>query len=254
MIWFTCKKCNKTHSRTESSAGTMIFCDCGQGLTVPWESTAAPPPTPAVVDVPRVPDLAPIQFDPVPITTPNAPPRSSTGSSYPSKPPPIDDERPYRRGRNEKRDPDFCFNHQRRPKVQTCAECEEAFCADCVSRFQGALLCGPCKNFRARRQELPPNASTMANASLIIPLITAPLMMCWLLYQPGHDAMRVLSFLSLLPQLLALGLGAWALYDAERERKGGGQWVAISGVTTATLTCVLMLLINLAATRLAAPA
>ena len=67
MIWFTCKKCGKTHGRTETSAGTMVFCECGNGNTVPWESTAAPPAVaPVVAEAPRVPDLAPIQFDPVP--------------------------------------------------------------------------------------------------------------------------------------------------------------------------------------------
>jgi hypothetical protein len=61
--------------------------------------------------------------------------------------------------------------------------------------------------------------------------------------------MRIASLLSLLPQLLALGLGIWALRDAERERKGGGQWVAVTGVTTAALTCLMVVLLNLMTTR-----
>jgi hypothetical protein len=62
--------------------------------------------------------------------------------------------------------------------------------------------------------------------------------------------MRVLSWISLLLQLLAVGLGVWALRDAEKENKGGGQWVAITGVATASVTCLMMLLLNLVASRL----
>ena len=256
MIWFTCKKCGKTHGRPENSAGTMIFCDCGSGTTVPWESSATEPAAPPATAAPRVPDLAPIQFDPVSSSSPGMPTQASSkpGSTYPKSPPPLDDDdRPTRRGRNEKRDPDYCFNHQRRPKAQVCAECEETFCAGCLVKFQDTALCGPCKNFRARREELPPVSGSMANASLIIAIIAGPLMVCFLLWSPGNDAMRVLSWLSLLPQAMALGMGAWALLDAEREHKAGGQWVAVSGVTAASLACIMMLLLNLAATKIAVP-
>jgi len=206
---------------------------------------------------PKGPDLAPIQFDPVIMPTPPsaaAPPKP--GAAYPvgaptTTAPKYDDDEPPRRGRNEKRDPDFCFNHQRRPKVAVCHDCEQGFCQDCLVKFQGALVCGPCKNFQARRTELPPTASSLANASLIVSLIAGPLMICLLMASPGSAPMRVLSWLSLLPQLLALALGAWALYDAEKERKGGGQWVAIGGVATSGLTCVVVVLLNMAASRLA---
>ena len=252
MIWFACKKCNKTHNRPETSAGTMIFCDCGLGLTVPWESSAAPPAvSPPTVVTPKVPDLAPIQFDPVTIEGP-ASSAASSSNSRPALPAREDDEeRSYRRGRTEKRDPEFCFNHQRRPKVDACAECGEVFCSDCLVRLQGALLCGPCKNFRARRQELPPAASSVATASLVISLIAGPLMMCLLLASSSdNSAMRVLSYLSLLLQVLALGLGLWALHDAQKVGKAGGQWVAVTGVAASALTCVLMVLLNLFANRL----
>jgi hypothetical protein len=100
---------------------------------------------------------------------------------------------------------------------------------------------------------MPPVASTIANASLIITMIAGPLMICLLLARPGDAPMRILSWLSLLPQLLALGLGVWALREAERDRKGGGQWVALTSVATSSLTCLMMLLLNLAAYRLAMP-
>ena len=252
MIWFTCRKCGKTHGRAENSAGTMIFCECGQGNTVPWDSTAVPAATPVVVAAAKVPDLGPIQFDPATApNTPGATPRRPKTSSYPNDPPPLDDERPYRRSRGEKRDPEFCFNHQRRPQSQACADCAENFCSDCLVKFQGANLCGPCKNFRARRQELPPTASTLASASVVISLIVGPLMMC-LLLNKGAEPMRVVAWLSLRPQVMALGLGVWALREAEVERKGGGQWVAITGVATAALTCVLIVLMNPVRRRIAA--
>ena len=252
MIWFTCTQCGKTHNRSESSAGTMIFCACGNGLTVPWESTTAESAGAPVAHAPKGPDLDPIQFDPVTIPTPPSAAGSKPSSTYPTspKPPTLDDERPTRRGRTEKRDPDFCFNHQRRPKSEACAECEQGFCADCLVKVQGKLVCGPCKNFLARRSELPATATTIANASLIITLIAGPLMICFLLTSPGSTPMRILSWVSLLPQLLALGLGVWALRDAEKENKGGGQWAAITGVATASLTCLMMLLLNLVASRL----
>ncbi len=254
MIWFPCNKCGKTHGRPESSAGTMIFCDCGHGNTIPWESTTAEPMVaPTAMAAPKGPDLAPIQFEPVKGThaPPSAePPRKA--SNYPAPPPALeDDERNYRRGRSEKRDPEFCFNHQRRPRVGTCADCEENFCADCLVKFQGVLSCAACKNFRARREELPAAASSMASASVIITLIAGPLMMCLLLASPASGHMRVLAWLSLLPQFLALGLAVWALREAERERKGGGQWMAVTGVATAGLSCVLMLLLQMYANRIA---
>ena len=76
-------------------------------------------------------------------------------------------------------------------------------------------------------------------------------MMCLLVWRADSDAMRILSWLSLVPQLLALGLGVWALRDAEKEQKGGGQWVALSGVATASLACVMIVLLNMIASRLA---
>lgn len=243
MIWFRCKNCGKTHGRADNSAGTMVFCDCGHGNTVPWESTAAPPAAPPVAaEMPKAPDLGPIQFDPVASTsTGSSPAPPARPGSYPYEPPSVDDDRLYRRGRGEKRDPDFCFNHQRRPQAGACADCQENFCADCLVRFQGMNLCGPCKNFRARRQELPPTASTLAVVSVLISLIVGPLMMC-LLLSNRSEAMRVLCWISLAIQAVAIGLGVWALWEAEGERKGGGQWVALTGVITASVTCVVTVL------------
>src|ERR687892_749265 len=53
MIAFACKKCGQRHSRPDSQAGSMVFCDCGQGNRVPWTSTAVP-------DAVAVPDAEPV--------------------------------------------------------------------------------------------------------------------------------------------------------------------------------------------------
>ena len=80
MIWFACKQCGKTHGRPDSAIGATIFCDCGCGLLVPWESTAAEPSTPVIVaDMPLAFKLEPVTFDPVAskseLPTPVPPPR-----------------------------------------------------------------------------------------------------------------------------------------------------------------------------------
>ncbi len=228
MIWFACKQCGKTHGRPETSIGALVFCECGQGNTVPWESTA-PEPQAVVVETPTAPELAPVVFEPEPVTTPASP-----------------EPRP-RRGRVEKRDPNQCFNHQGVPKVGNCEDCDESFCADCLVPLQGATLCGPCKNFRARRMELPPLNSNLASASLVLALLTGPLPMC--LVQWNTPGVRVLSLLTLLPQLLALGLGIWALRIGEKEGKPGGQVLAITGIATASLMGILTLMLHFYAAR-----
>ncbi len=232
MIWFTCKQCGKTHGRPETMIGAMVFCECGQGNLVPWESTAPEPAEAPVVTQPA-PVLEPVKFDP----------------PAPAGPPDLPADRPRRRGRAEKRDPDYCFNHQQVPRTATCADCGESFCADCVVSLQGATLCGPCKNFRARRMELPPLNSALASTSLILSLLVSPLALCMLPMGEAYGT-RVLSLISLLPQLIALGLGVWALRTADRGGQVGGQSLAITGVATAGLMIVLTLLFHVYTARL----
>jgi hypothetical protein len=229
MIWFACKQCGKVHGRPESSAGALVFCECGHGNFVPWESTAAAPEVEAV-ELPAAPDLAPVTFEPE------------------AKPPASAEARP-RRGRGEKRDPERCFNHQDMVKANQCADCGEPFCADCLVTLQDESLCGPCKNFRARRMELAPSHSSLAAASLVLAFLTSPLVMCQVTWGPGVSR-PLLGVVALLPQLLALGLGAWALWLGERDGKHGGQALAITSVTAGSLLCLLTVLLHLAAARL----
>jgi hypothetical protein len=231
MIWFACKQCGKTHGRPESSAGALVFCECGNGNLVPWESTV-PEPATQPVELPAGPDLEPVTFQPEPQEPTPAPAAS---------------ERP-RRGRIEKRDPERCFNHQSVPRTGVCDDCDEAFCADCLTTLQEATLCGPCKNFRARRMELPPLNSSLATASLVLALLSGPLAMCLLgwIHSPG---VRWLAYLALMPELIALALGIWALRIAEQESKPGGQSLAITGVAMAALMFVLTILLNIYVAR-----
>ena len=39
-------------------------------------------------------------------------------------------------GPTRPRDPRFCLNHEEIPSVKTCADCGDAFCADCLLEFR----------------------------------------------------------------------------------------------------------------------
>jgi hypothetical protein len=236
MIWFKCRKCGKTHGRPENSVGTLIFCECGQGNTVPWESSAPEPPPqqqlPASVPgMPPTPTLAPLTFD----------------AAAPASMPRIDDGAARRRRGGERRDPSFCFNHPGTIKSATCDDCGESFCENCLVSLEDAMVCAPCKNFRVRAIELPPRNSTAAVFSLLVALMTGGVLTFCLLPFANSAAISILALLTILPQLLALGLGIRALYLAQQEgatRLGGQGW-AITGVTTAGLCITLTLLLSL---------
>jgi hypothetical protein len=239
MIWFRCSKCSKTHGRPDNSVGSMVFCECGQGNLVPWESTAPePPPTvapTAVPGVPQSPTLAPLTFD----------------MGNPSRPAPAYDDPGPRRRPGDRRDPNFCFNHPHAARSATCEDCGESFCTGCVVNLDGATLCGPCKNFRVRALEMAPRNSASATFSLLLAMFFGGLAAFCLLPFGNSTAISILSLLILMPQLLALFLGVRALMltQQEGETRLGGQAVAITGITTACVCIVLTLLMNLYALR-----
>jgi hypothetical protein len=245
MIWFTCSKCGKTHGRPENSVGSMVFCECGQGNLVPWESTAPEPPPqvappqapPALPGVPQSPTLAPLTFD-------MSPSRGGPG------PVPIDDAGRRRRP-GERRDPNYCFNHPSSLKAAPCDDCGESFCATCLVTLDGANLCGPCKNFRVRTLELPPRNSPSAIFSMVIALLIGAVLAFCLLPFSGNTGISIVSLLTLMMQLLALflGLRALLLMHQEGETRIGGQALAVTGVTTACICILLTLLVNLYALR-----
>ena len=138
MIWFSCKQCGKQLRQPETAGGSLVFCMCGQGNRVPWESTV-----------------------PAPADDPSATPAPVDSSD--------EDAVPQRRRRAVVvRDPAYCFNHQDVPADQTCNDCGEHFCPACVVVVRGKSLCGPCKNFRLARLQRAPQVSTMAVVSLVL--------------------------------------------------------------------------------------
>lgn len=256
MIWFACKQCGKTHGRPETSAGTMIFCECGQGLLVPWESTAVAPERPVdeAEAAPAAPTAGPpaseAEATPKPFAPPPAP-RLEPVTFENSSPPAIPVARPRRPARagRVRPDPNFCLQHPTTPSKSPCADCREGFCGDCLVSFQGETLCGPCKNFRVRLLDAPPRLSTMALVSVILALATGPLALC-VLPLGRSTATFYLGLMALLPQLAALVLGVLGLREAEAGPKVAGWSLALTGVVAASGACVLTLLVTFLAPRL----
>jgi hypothetical protein len=223
MIWFACKQCGKKHGRAESLAGTLVFCECGQGNRVPWSSTA--------------PEPDPVEEPPAPASPPPRP--------RPWSPPPDDDRRPDfpvpRRRREVRRpNPHYCLNHDDVASEQTCADCRCSFCAACVVSLQGRTLCGPCKNFRVRGINRPAHASVMAIVSFVVGLISGPVSVIlgfWaVIAHVGSDGIGGSVFLCLLALLLpgaALTLAWLALREIETKAQVGGRALAATGATTA---------------------
>ena len=232
MIWFTCKKCDKTHGRPESSIGATIFCDCGQGLVVPWESTAAqpaePPPLPEPVAAAHLPP--PVKLEPV------------TFDAEPSRPgpPPL---RPRRRARMSRRDPQLCFNHEDIAKQTTCTDCGESFCGECLVTFEDDVLCAPCKNYRVKNLQRAVSPSRLAVLSILIAFLTAPATFCFL--PVGQIGFPWWSLVALLPQGLAAGLSIMALREAETDPQDTGRSLAITGLVSAGVTGVVIILLTM---------
>lgn len=240
MIWFACKSCGKKHSRPESSVGTMVFCECGQGNAVPWESTIEAPPTPPEPEpLPAPPLPAAPRLEPVPVGEERVPP--SKRPNWREQPPP-DRPPPGRpRGRRpgpRRRDQRFCFNHEDTPVHRPCDDCREPFCAECLVEFQGAMLCGPCKNFRVYLEQRPPQLSGKALTAVLLAVLTWPIGFCLLPLALNWDAPAV-TLLAVIPQVTALVLGAFALRDTERNPRISGRALAVTGVVGGTVATVL---------------
>jgi hypothetical protein len=245
MIWFACRQCGKKHGRPESAVGATIFCDCGQANVVPWESTIDAPEKPAVPVPPPLPELRPIPLED------EAPPAGRSRPPQPPQPPPItlggqpvvpiplhpDDDparqppQPRRRAAERlKPDPHFCLNHEERPSRHKCADCGEAFCDDCVVVLRETILCGPCKNFRMRLEQRPPELSGKALFSLFLGLVSTPL--AFVLFSLTTP---LIGLVSLLPQGLALLLGVRSLRDTDQNPRKSGRALAVSSVLAAGL-------------------
>jgi hypothetical protein len=228
MIRFACKQCGISFDRPDEAAGTLVFCRCGAGNRVPWEST-------------------------VPEVEADAAAEPSAGRAIP-----LEEERgvlPVRRRdgslaeeqRRRQRDPAFCLNHPDASSSTTCPDCEEAFCASCLISFQGELICGPCKNFRVRALQRPGQFSVAALFSLLLGLFTGPFgLFCVSLSANMRTAAP--SFFALIMPVAAMLLGAKAMRDIETRPRTTGRSIAIagmvSGLVTAFLTVVFAILVG----------
>ncbi|HEV3261045.1 MAG TPA: hypothetical protein VG013_29610 [Gemmataceae bacterium] len=208
MIVFACKQCGKRHARAEEEAGSLVFCECGQGNRVPWESALPPGEAPAGTPAP-VPEALRVDDDEA-------------------------DAAPTRRARRwrdeEEWDPAYCFNHRDTPSRQTCAACDVALCDDCVVVLEGATLCGPCKNMRIRRLHRPSRLSLTALFSVIVALAGGPVSFCVLITLAAGVGVPAVGFGGLLAPLLAIALGAIALKQIEKDPHVGGRALAITGI------------------------
>jgi hypothetical protein len=230
MIWFACKQCGKRHGRAESLAGTLVFCECGQGNRVPWSSTA-PEPDPA--EAPPAPAPAPAPpLRPRPWSPP--PDDDRRGYDFPASRSPLRVPRPARRP-----NPAYCLNHDDVASEQTCADCRCSFCSACVVTLQGRTLCAPCKNFRVRVIDRPAPASAMAIVSFVVALISGPVSFILGIVAVGLNESSdggggvLLCLLALALPGVALALAWMALRDIETKPRVGGRALAATGATTA---------------------
>ena len=241
MIWFACNQCGKALSRPETSAGAFIFCSCGQGQTVPWESTIEPPPGAEPADAPpQPPPLRPIQTaeEPIPVARRPPPvparPREGEGDQRRDE----SDDRPRVSVGPVVRQRDKCLNHQDRPLQEKCADCSEGFCADCLLHFQGRTLCGPCKNYRLRATDRPPAMSNKAVFAVVLAMVAGPGVACmWPFGASGF--VLLICVLALFAQLGAVVLGGLALRETDANPRLGGRALAITGMLTGGLASLL---------------
>jgi len=228
MIWFSCRQCGKTQGRPDEEAGTLIFCNCGTSNRVPWESSVEAPAQP----VGRVESSESTEAE-----GSNAPLSAGDPSSIPF----VNDSplaRTMRRTVIRERNSAYCLNHQDLVKQQTCVDCRENFCDDCVVNFQGKVLCGPCKNFRIRQMHQPGELSLLALFSPIVALVGGfvGFFVSVIAVQAGAP---VLGFLSAAPQLGALGLGLAAMRRIENDPVLKGRPLAMTGIVAAVIGAVL---------------
>jgi hypothetical protein len=207
-----------------------VFCACGQGLVVPWESTIEAPAGEAPAEASPAHQPPPLQAmpladEPIPVALPSK-----------SPPPFVDLE--VRRRRESLRERDKCFNHQDRPVIERCADCKEGFCDDCLVKFQGQTLCGPCKNFKLRRTTKRAAVSSKAVIGLLVSLCFAPATMC--LWPLGNQGLAMLgAVVALMGQFVAVGLAAIALREAETNPKISGRALVITTLVTGGLASLI---------------
>ena len=219
MIWFACKQCGKRHVRGEHLAGTLVFCECGQGNRVPWSST---------VEEPEPEDALP------------APPQP------PAPRPPLDENRPGpkflrpRRSHERRRpNPAYCLNHEETPKESICAACRGSFCSACVVTLQGQTHCGPCKNCRLGGLRRPQRLSPLAIVAFALALICTVVNLFLCLMAIGLAVKMESGLVAAVPccvialffavgELIVSGI---ALRQIDRQPALSGRGLAMTGAT-----------------------
>ncbi len=192
---------------------------------MPWESTVAEPAaaTSAVEDVPVL-NLEPVTFDPAP-----------------AKKRPL--ARRRKRGRLERRDPQFCLNHDDVARQAACADCGESFCGGCLVHLGEAALCGPCKNYRVKSLQRAVPPSNLSIVSMLLTLLSAPVALA--LLPLGRTGFPLFPLLALVPQALGVGLALLALRDSAQDPQTPGRSLAYTSMVGAGVATALVVLLTL---------
>jgi hypothetical protein len=227
MIAFTCQQCGRRFDRPAEQSGTLVFCECGTGNRVPWESTL-----PALSEPPLA---EPADDAPAP-----------RWSAAPEQVPRVQAVAQHRA---------YCLNHPGTAAEQTCADCGVGFCSACIVSVQGALRCGPCKNFRARAVQRPPRLSALALLAPIVALVAGAVWLFVLLVaagqHPNSSSILTVGALGLLPQVAAFIMGAAALRKVETDPRLGGRAPAITGMISAVACSAVLVQLTVLALRVA---
>jgi hypothetical protein len=251
MIWFACKQCGKKHSRPDTQAGTMVFCNCGRGIQIPWSSTTAPD---VIMDAEPVgmpaARAAPV---PQPRAVPVPVPAERDGAPRPRRPEPVpvrapvsDLPLPSRRADRLPRRvrAHLCFNHDEDASKDTCAACKLPFCGNCLVSIQDQLLCGPCKNFRIGGMGRTTRVLPLSILALVVSLVSGPVMLILsllavgLYLSEGSEGLGVSIALCVLSLLLPLGglvLALTALRRLETKPQYGGRGLAAGAACAAAI-------------------
>ena len=167
MIWFTCKNAARNTAGRTTSSGTLVFCECGQGNTVPWQSTTSPPEAP-----------------------PEPPPAAPAEAATVRRPRPAAIAAPVRRPREgdllrrrkakvfRRRRPGFCLNHDDIATDKTCAECKESFCPNCVVELQGKDVVRAVQELPCPRPAPARLVSPAGRRGLVVGLVSGPVTFC----------------------------------------------------------------------------
>ncbi|MFO0866605.1 MAG: hypothetical protein U0744_18525 [Gemmataceae bacterium] len=196
---------------------------------------------PDPVELPLAPTLDPLMF---PTTSSSGPAATLDGPS--SRDRDRDYDRPTRGRRRRKHvvDPNICFNHERTASKTVCRDCGVGFCEQCLVEFEGASLCGPCKNFRIRMVQQPHDMPGLAVLALLGALLTTPFFFC-LLPMGKQNAIPMLALLAILPEIGAFLAAVVVLSRLSKSGKTAGRSLALATIVASVVLSFLMGLLTI---------